>query len=55
MVVQEVVLDLEVFSDLQQDGKSDVEGLDGLVGGNWVRIRGRNPGHMHGESHREVE
>jgi len=55
MVVQEVVLDLEVFSDLEQDGKGDVEGLDGLAGQNLAWIRVRDPGHTHGESHREVE
>lgn len=55
VVVQEVVLDLEVFSNLEQDCKSDVEGFDGLAGRSWTRIRVRNPGHMHGEGHREIE
>jgi len=55
MVIQEVVLDLEVFSNLEQDRKGDVERLDELVRRNWARMRVWNPGHMHGESHREIE
>jgi hypothetical protein len=55
VVVQKVVLDLEIFPNLEQNGKGDVEGLDCLVGRGWARIHVWNPGHMHGKRHREIE
>lgn len=55
MIVQEVILDLEVFSDLKQDGKGDVKGLDGLIVRNGVLVRVWNPGHVHRQSDREIE